>query len=87
MTQNRRENMGAIEHDAMPGISTGHYPMKFEEWFNTMSIPESLDPEFYRRLAMSAWDAAIEAATALVEERFDECEPWLLPDDVMALKS
>lgn len=61
--------------------------MTFEEWFDNGNRPTSLDPEFDRRMAKAAWNAAIKEATALVEFHFDECEPWITPEKVEALEA
>ena len=59
--------------------------MTFEQWFETEARPNSLDSEFDRRLAKAAWNGAIKQATKLVEDTFDECEPWLTPDEMSEL--
>ena len=61
--------------------------MQFEEWFENDARPGSLDAEFDRRLAKAAWNAAIKQATELVEAHFDECEPWLTPEQMEALEA
>ena len=38
--------------------------------------------DWYRQV----WNEAIEAAAKLVEEKFDDCEPWLEPYEVRELK-
>lgn len=61
--------------------------MDFDEWFGNDPRPGSLDPEFDRRIAMAAWNAAINRATLLVEERFDSMEPWLTPEEMAELQA
>ena len=32
-----------------------------------------------------AWNAAIEQAVKIVKENFDECEPWITPEEIETL--
>jgi len=32
-----------------------------------------------------AWNAAIEQAVKIVKDNFDECEPWIIPEDIESL--
>ena len=61
--------------------------MTFNEWFENEARPGSLDAEFDRAMAKAAWNAAIKEAKSLVELNFDECEPWLTPEEVAALEA
>lgn len=47
----------------------------FEKYFESAGWDEQ-----HRSFAKMVWDAAIAAATELVERNYDECEPWLTPD-------
>ena len=55
---------------------------KFQEWAKETGVPT--DSYF---VARRAWDAAIKKAVAIVEENYDEMEPWLEPSDIAQLDS
>lgn len=61
-------------------------PMTFGEWWNTVQASKARYPVL-REIAEKGWNAALEAASALVADRYDETEPWMDPSDVIKLKS
>jgi hypothetical protein len=64
--------------------------MNFDEWLKSDEGVVRFGMELrkeYVFAARIAWDAAIESAAKIVEDRYDECEPWITPDDIRNLSS
>jgi len=55
---------------------------KFREWWIMLSkVPQRTK----ENIAKLAWNNAIEEAALLVEENYDECEPWITPEEIRKL--
>ena len=57
--------------------------MTFDEWWMTL-LPAEVDE--LKPVFKECWNTAIERTATLVDDRYDECEPWLKPDEVRELK-
>ena len=53
---------------------------QFEEWFKDTEQNNS-----YKSVAREAWNAAIDHAADMVRKEFDECEPWITPEEIVEL--
>ncbi len=54
----------------------------FDKWFDEKGYDLH-----HKEFARIVWNAAISEARDLVYDRYDECEPWLEPCEVLELLS
>jgi len=55
--------------------------MNFDEWFRQEGYAEE-----HREVFRTVWNAAIDVVGILIAENYDECEPWITPNEMSELK-